>query len=131
MSTPTVALEHIRRERAATVLQYLSACIGQSRGIHLNDLVAKTMICGREVRKAIETLRLEGLHICGKPDSGYFIAEAPAELEATIDFLEKRAVKSFRQIAAMKRIALPALYQQMSLRESEDAQPATPLAQAA
>ena len=70
MSTPTVALEHIRRERAATVLQYLSACIGLSRGIHLNDLVAKTMICGREVRKAIETL--ERLIVLAPRESSHF-----------------------------------------------------------
>lgn len=127
-STAPVALQILRVTRAAAVLQVLSRHIGATRGIHINELVTVTLINGREVRKAIETLRLTGVHICGKPESGYFIAETPAELESTIDFLESRAVKSFRQIAAMKKIALPALYQQMSLRESKDEQP---LAQAA
>jgi DNA-binding GntR family transcriptional regulator len=121
LSLPTNALEMVRAERAAIVLQLLSGHIGRANGVHERELVTRTQINGREVRKAIERLRLDGVHVCGKPDSGYYIAATPAELEETFDFLEKRATKTFRQLAAMKRVGLPALYQQMSLRESAQA----------
>jgi biotin operon repressor len=118
MSLPSQALEIIRAERAAVVLQVLSCHVGRAHGLHERELVARTLINGREIRKAIESLRLDGTHICGKPDIGYYIAATPDELAETITFLEKRATKTFRQLAAMKKIGMAALYHQMSLRES-------------
>ena len=120
MSALSPALQLLQAERASELRQLLSHRIGKASGVHEAGLVAATLLNGRLIRKAIEALRMEGMHICGKPDTGYYIAATPDELEETIVFLEKRAVKSFRQIAAMKRVGLQALYQQMSLRESED-----------
>ena len=120
MSVLSSALQLLQAERASELRQLLSHRIGKANGIHLTGLINATLLSGRLIRKAIEALRMEGLHICGKPATGYYIAATPDELEETIVFMESRAVKSFRQIAAMKKVGLQALYQQMSLRESED-----------
>ena len=120
MSAISPALQLLQAERASELRQLLSHRIGKTSGIHLTGLIEAMLLNGRLIRKCIEALRMEGLHICGKPDTGYYIAATPDELEETINFLEKRAVKSFRQIAAMKKVGLQALYQQMSLRERDD-----------
>lgn len=94
---------------------------GEGNGIRACDLVAE--ICGgesspaaeRRLRQLIEELRREGQHICGHPAHGYYLAATDAELLATVTFLHDRAMTSLTQAAAMQRVSLPDLRQQLRL----------------
>lgn len=102
-------------ERKALVLTALQSRIGVARGMHEAELVAITLLNGRICRKAIELLRLDGVQICGKPETGYYIAATADELNQTTDWMFKRAAKTLKQISRMKKIALPALVGQINL----------------
>ena len=103
------------------VLIALSRHIGQGNGIHARQLARQ--LAGpdagaageRRLRQVITELRLEGHHVCGTPESGYFMAENPDELQRTCVFLHERAMASLTQIARMKNIALPDLRGQLHL----------------
>lgn len=69
----------------------------------------------RLVRKAIETLRDEGFHVCGTPDTGYFMASTADELDRTCLFLYSRAMASLKKVARMKKVSLPDLRGQLKL----------------
>lgn len=106
----------------AQVLTELSHHIGKEQGIHVRDLVAR--ITGqqaacepleRKVRQIMVELRMEGHHICSKPESGYFMAANADELNETCVFLHDRAMTSLTQIARMKQVSLPDLRGQLHL----------------
>ena len=112
---PSAITSLLSLERKALVLTALQSRIGAARGMHEDELVAVTLLNGRLCRKAIELLRLDGVQICGKPDTGYYIAATADELAATTDWMFKRAAKTLIQISRMKKIALPALVGQINL----------------
>lgn len=102
------------------LLAALAHHIGEASGVHADALAREA--CGddsaraqRQLRHAIEALRREGHHICGRPESGYFIAASDAELDGTCRFLYERAMTTLQQIAAMKRVSLPDLRGQLRL----------------
>ncbi len=111
-------------DRALTpdlVLDVLGDHEGAGNGLTARELVRK--ICGistaageRRLRHVIEALRAAGHRIGAHPSHGYFLARTDEELEATCDFLYARAMTSLRQVAAMKRVALPDLRGQLRLR---------------
>lgn len=105
-----------------TVLAALAGHIGRENGVRADVLVQE--ITGtppvahygeRALRALITDLRMEGHHICGTPESGYFMAANAAELDRTCEFLYDRALTTLKQIARMKKIALPDLRGQMHL----------------
>lgn len=108
-------------ETKALLLAVMADHIGQKNGITAVDLVAKfnvrsaTRINARELRSLVEALREDGQHICATPSHGYFIAKSVEELDATCEFLRSRALRSLKQIAAMKRISMPDLFGQLHL----------------
>jgi hypothetical protein len=102
------------------VLDALGDRVGEARGITAHDLVRS--ICGvttaageRRLRHVIEALRGAGHRVGAHPSTGYFLAETDTELESTCEFLFSRAMTSLRQVAAMKRIAMPDLRGQLRL----------------
>jgi hypothetical protein len=106
----------------AQVLTELSHHIGRDNGIHVRELVQR--ITGqlammepleRKVREIVTQLRLEGSHICAHPQSGYFMAATPEELNETCEFLLGRAMTSLTQVSKMKNVALPDLRGQLHL----------------
>ncbi len=114
------------------VLKVLSSHIGENNGINASSLAQACVamaphvngcatydvsfpVCERSLRQSILELRLKGHHICGTPNSGYFIAKNAREMHQTLQFLMSRAMTSLRQISAMKNIALPDLYGQMNI----------------
>ncbi len=106
------------------VLDVLGDHTGSGNGISARDLVRK--ICGvstangeRRLRMVIEALRNAGHRIGAHPSTGYFLAETDTELESTCEFLYSRAMTSLKQVAAMKRVALPDLRGQLRLRLGE------------
>lgn len=101
----------------AQVLDELQRHNGREQGIHIRDLVARitnSMLCGeaeeRKVRKLIEELRREKYPIFAHPDSGYYMAATPRELNETCAFLLARAETTVAQVAAMKNTEAPDIY---------------------
>jgi hypothetical protein len=106
----------------AQVLTELSHHIGKDNGIHVRDLVARItgQLAGcdpleRKVRQIMVELRMEGHHICSKPESGYFMAANAEELNETCEFLYDRAMTSLTQVSRMKQVSLPDLRGQLHL----------------
>lgn len=103
-----------------TVLFALAMHRGAANGVHARELVRG--ICGetssaleRQLRDVIVVLRSRGEHLCGTPESGYYMADSEAELLTTTRFLYDRAMTSLSQVAAMRRVSLPDLRGQLRL----------------
>ena len=95
-----------------SVLAELNHHRGQSKGIHVKDLVmhitGQLSTCDaleRSVRKLVTELRMDGHPICAHPTHGYYLAETHAELEQTCNFLRSRAMSSLRAYSRLKRIS--------------------------
>jgi len=71
----------------------------------------------RIVRSLVEQLRREGVPVGfrGGPDGGYFVARSDEELAETLAIFHARALSSFRQEAALKRITFGELLEQYAL----------------
>lgn len=69
----------------------------------------------RRLRTVVTELRLLGHPICGTPESGYFMARTPEELNHTLNFLYERGMTAIRQIARMQAVAEPDLRGQLQL----------------
>jgi predicted DNA-binding transcriptional regulator YafY len=104
---------------AAQLLNVLSGHRGRDKGIHMDHLAAVTGVPGRELRKLISDLRSEGVAICGRPETGYFIAETSQELDDfCIKYLEARALHSLKLSSRLRRIPLPVLAGQLFLNQA-------------
>lgn len=105
----------------SAVLNLLSNHNGANNGMHMRDLAARLYGPGagdfeqRQIRKLIVCLRDEGHPICGRPDTGYFLAATPDELDATCEFLIQRVMTTLQQIARMKGRSIPDLRGQLGL----------------
>lgn len=104
------------------VLAELKNHVGRKNGIHGRDLVARitnSMLPApaleRSLRDLIVELRMDQHQICGYPDSGYYMAETPKELNETCRFLLDRASTTVNQVAAMKGRFAPDLYAEMGV----------------
>lgn len=111
-----------KRFNPDVLLVVLRDHIGKNNGIKATDLVAEinrhigAKVCNeRDLRSVVERMREEGHHICAHPSSGYFIAANSNELDVTCEFLQSRALRSLKQIAAMRRVSMPTLFGQMNL----------------
>lgn len=104
---------------SAELLNLLSAHRGQANGVHVDQLVTRTGVTARELRRLITELRTEGVAICGKPETGYFIAETADELnEYCIKYLEARALHSLTLSSRLRNIPLPVLAGQLFLNQA-------------
>jgi len=108
-----------------SLIAVLGNHIGKLNGITVSGLVRQ--IAGvtdagleRECRRLIMELRMKGHHICGRPETGYFIAATADELRETCEWLYSRAMTSLRQISAMQRVSLPDLRGQLNLLAGEE-----------
>lgn len=106
---------------ADSILTALTRHIGRDKGIQIETLVWEacqrkpTDSRQRKAREMIVTLRERGHHICAHPSRGYYIAADADELDETCEFLLHRAMTSLKQIAAMRRRAVPDLRGQLNL----------------
>lgn len=104
---------------SAELLNILAGYKGQANGIHMDKLEAMTGQPGRTLRKFISDLRREGTAICGKPETGYFIAGTAEELEEfCIKYLEARALHSLQLSSRLRNIPLPILAGQLLLNQA-------------
>lgn len=109
----------------ARVLAALSEHRGAANGISARALVRVllgTESAGgeRQLRSVIEALRVAGHPVCATPDTGYFLATNDEEIDRTLSFLYARAMTSLRQVAGVKRVALPDLRGQFRLPMTDE-----------
>lgn len=89
---------------------------GAGHGITAKELAAKAGVSERDVRQHVTALREEGIAVCGRPKTGYFIAATAAELEDTVEFLKNRALHSLHLASRLTHIPLPDLIGQLKLK---------------
>jgi len=114
-----------------TVLAVLERRLGPGNGITAAELAEqitgeRSAANERRLRTAIEQLRLDGHAICATPECGYHLAATPEDLNRTCTFLVRRLISTARQVAAMKRVAMPDLYGQLGLPDPETEDQGTP-----
>ena len=90
----------------AIVTQVLARHRGAANGITGKALALECLITGRAARLAVTELRMQGLGVCGRPETGYFLSNSAQELEQTCQFLRSRALKSLVLEARMRKVAL-------------------------
>lgn len=84
------------------VLAALQRHIGMGNGIKGRDLAARLGCSGRELRDHIsELIFRDQVHIGGRPTTGYFIAEQPAELVDTVKFHHKRGLHELKKASVL------------------------------
>lgn len=113
MNRPAVMTDALR----SILVHTLSAHQGRANGIHVQALERKTNIAARTIRKLVSDARMDGVAICGKPESGYFIAQTAQELNETLEFLRARWMRGATIEARMRKTSLPALFGQLNLND--------------
>lgn len=104
---------------ANQLLNVLADHQGREHGIRARDLASKCDMPTRHLRRLVSALRDEGIAICGKPKTGYFMAVTPDELQDSCAYLEHRALHSLRLLSRMKKVSLPDLLGQLKLTETQ------------
>ena len=104
----------------AVVFDALADHVGAANGVTARQLVFHLLghfseAGERQLRTVVEALRNSGLPICAHPSHGYYVAENAKEIDQTCLFLYHRAMTSLKQVAAMKRVALPDFRGQLQL----------------
>lgn len=99
----------------ARVLAELMRHLGREKGVNARELAQGLGMALREVRFAVTELRLEGIAVCGTPETGYFIAATPEELEETCNFLRSRAMHSLVLESKLRKLPLLELLGQIRL----------------
>jgi len=98
------------------LLAFLQGHIGAASGVSAATLAQLFHITPRHVRELVTELRLEGVAVCGRPKTGYFIAATGEEIEATCQFLRSRAMHSLTLESALRETTLGELLGQMRLK---------------
>ena len=102
-------------QQAALVHLLSTQHTGKARGITAERLALQLGTTERQLRSMVSQAREEGLAISATPETGYFIAETPEELQESCEFLRSRAMHSLRMEAQLRRIPLPDLLGQLHL----------------
>ena len=89
--------------------------IGHERGITARAIAEQLGCTDRLVRELVTELRLDGTAVCGRPETGYFIAATAEELEETCEFLRARAMHSLVLESRMRHVPLVDLFGQLRL----------------
>lgn len=100
------------------LLNALASHQGAGFGITAKALAAELGVSPRKLRRLISTARDEqGFAICGKPNTGYYMATTAEELNASCEFLISRAMKSLLLASRMRKVSLPTLAGQLLLNQ--------------
>lgn len=94
---------------------HLQSHKGRTNGIKAALLASKTGLSERTLRSAISALREAGIAVVGTPDTGYYLAQNPEELNECCAFLRSRAMHSLVIEARLKRLSMPELMGQIAL----------------
>ena len=86
-------------EPFCTILNCISS--GKDHAVHKDKLIQRTGIPDRPLRKAIETLRRNGVVICAD-ESGFYYPQTENELEKYVKKCEKTAKSTFYTLRTAK-----------------------------
>lgn len=100
---------------SADLLQLLSQHVGSENGLPAKTLGVILGITERQVRELVSALRLEGVAVCGTPQTGYYIAANATELDETCQFLRNRAMHSLQLESRLRNIPMPDLLGQLHI----------------
>lgn len=100
----------------ADLAALLEAHIGHERGVGVKAIAERLGCTERQVRAFVTELRLEGIAVCGTPETGYYVAATVEELEATCAFLRSRAMHSLVLESKLRHVPLPDLIGQLRLK---------------
>lgn len=105
-----------RRPSKDDLLVILERHRGRAAGVTA-ELLAQLLGCStRIVRKLVTELREDSIAVCGHPESGYFIAETPEDIEDTCRFLRSRAMHSLVLEAKLRGLPFADLVGQLRLK---------------
>jgi len=105
-----LAASHVGATRIVGMGELYSAVFGESWGHRINDT--------RMLRDIVVELQMEGIGICSRRSrvhGGYYLASSTSELADFCGGIEREVMKKLGKVAALKRMALPALLGQMAL----------------
>lgn len=100
------------------LLNLLSFHQGREHGITADALARVTGVTERGLRSLVSALREEGIAICATPETGYYVAVTPEELQESCKFLHDRAMRSLVLASRMQKISLPDLLGQLKLNQA-------------
>lgn len=103
---------------AATLLNLLSHHQGRERGVSAEQLANIAEVTERQLRNMVGELREQGIAICATPETGYYLAVTPEELQESCKFLHDRAMRSLLLASRMQKISLPDLLGQLKLNQA-------------
>ena len=103
---------------AAELLNVLAFHQGRDSGIKAKHLARVCGVPERQLRTLIGQLREEGIAICARPETGYYMAITPEELRESCKFLHDRAMRSLLLASRMQQISLPDLLGQLKLNQA-------------
>jgi len=89
---------------------------GERNSISGVALAAQLGVKARTIRALVLKLRQNAVAVCGRPETGYFLAETSDEIEATCASLESHGLHQLTVAAQMRKTTLPALLGQLTLR---------------
>jgi biotin operon repressor len=102
----------------AELLNILAFHQGRQSGISAEKLAVVAGINVRQLRTLISSLREEGIATCATPETGYYLAVTPEELQESCKFLHDRAMSSLMLASRMQKISLPDLLGQLKLNQA-------------
>lgn len=89
--------------------------IGRNNAVS-GELLAAQMGCKvRTIRALVLKLRENAVAVCGRPETGYYIAETAEEVDATCKLLEAHGIHQLAVAARMRKTTLPELLGQLHL----------------
>ena len=97
------------------VLNVLTNHIGEAAGISAANIAKAAGVNVRQVRSQVTAMRLDGVAVCGTPETGYFIASCAEELEDCCQFLRSRAMTSLLIESRMRKVPMADLIGQLHL----------------
>jgi biotin operon repressor len=89
--------------------------IGRRNAISGKALAAQFGVGARTIRALVLKLREEAVAVCGRPETGYYIAATAEEVDATCKLLEAHGLHQLTVAARLRKTTLPELLGQMKL----------------
>lgn len=93
--------------------------MGRANGISCKHLAEQCHVPERHIRKLVSELRFEGTAIVGKPETGYYVATEPEDVQEFVDFHFARARHSLAMVSKVRGMAMPELLGQLELVEGK------------
>lgn len=101
---------------ADDLLVLLQKHVGAANGASASDLARRLGANERHVRHLVtELIREREIAVCGKPETGYFIAANQQEIDDTVEFHRHRALHELQKAALLSKRPLAELAGQLQL----------------